>query len=124
MIRSKAILMALVSIATLGATFAAPGSASADTGTQYKTTASPCLRTHSGPDAATFVEGCLPYGTRIHIACQYRNDHSPTADVNGSTIWDSIDWDSQDGDLLGFFVSDYYTTTPVYNGFTPGIPRC
>jgi len=118
----KRILATAIPVALGVGVLAIPAVASA--GVVYNTTASPCLRMHSGPDSATFVQGCLGYNTRIDIVCQLRNVLSPTANINGSTIWDQIDWEFQDGVVPGFFVSDYYTTTPVFNGFTPGIPVC
>ena len=120
----RRILAALAPSALLVAAIVIPASqASATRG--YFTTASPCLRMHSAPDSATFVEGCLNKGTQIDISCQIRNTGTPTANVNGSTIWDQIVWTSQTGDLpAGFWVSDYYTTTPVFNGFSPGLDQC
>jgi len=38
--------------------------------------------------------------------------------VNGSTIWDRLN--SQGGG----YITDYYTNTPRYNDFSPGIPGC
>jgi hypothetical protein len=46
------------------------------------------------------------------IVCQVRS----TSVVRGTSIWDRLS--------DGSYVTDYYTTTPSYNSFTPGIPHC
>jgi hypothetical protein len=76
----------------------------------YHTTA--VLNARAGPGTGYGVARVLPNGTPIGIACQTR---SPSL-INGSGIWDRL--------ADGTYVTDYYTTTPVFNNFSPGIPRC
>jgi hypothetical protein len=52
-------------------------------------------------------------GTGIDVVCQTRGD-----DVMGSTMWDRIE-----GPVVGY-LADYYTTTPVVNNPSPGLPGC
>jgi hypothetical protein len=49
----------------------------------------------------------------IDIVCQTRGDQ-----VVGSTMWDRID------SPISGYVADWYTTTPVVNGPSPGLPDC
>jgi hypothetical protein len=79
-------------------------------GVTYRTTAN--LHQRTAPSLAAGVVGVLPYNTAIAISCQARS----SSNVNGSTIWDRLP--------DGSYVSDYYTTTPIYNGFSPGLKRC
>jgi RHS repeat-associated protein len=70
------------------------------------------LRKRSGPGLSYTAVGLLAEGAGIQIACQVRS----TSAVGGSTIWDKL--------TDGAYVSDFYTDTPMYNEFTPGISRC
>ena len=36
--------------------------------------------------------------------------------INGTGIWDRLS--------DGTYVTDYYMTTPSFNSFSPGLPRC
>jgi uncharacterized protein YraI len=76
----------------------------------YRTT--DVLRMRSGPGTSFASVGTLASGATIQIVCQVRSSSS----VNGSTMWDRLN--------NGSYVSDYYTTTPVYNNFSPGIAHC
>jgi RHS repeat-associated protein len=70
------------------------------------------LRKRSGPGLTSSTVGLLAEGAAIQIACQARSASA----VGGSTIWDKL--------TDGTYVSDFYTDTPMYNDFTPGISRC
>ncbi len=70
------------------------------------------LRARTGPGLGFGIVRVLPDGAGIQIACQVRSSSA----VNGSGIWDRL--------ADGTYVSDYYTTTPAFNDFSPGIPRC
>jgi hypothetical protein len=70
------------------------------------------LKERSGPGTEYSVIGVLAEGTWIDITCQQRSGSS----VGGSSIWDRLNG--------GAWVSDYYVSTPVFNDFSPGIPRC
>jgi hypothetical protein len=54
----------------------------------------------------------LPAGARITIVCQVRS----RSVIRGTGIWDRLS--------NGAYITDYYTTTPAFNSFSPGIPRC
>lgn len=69
------------------------------------------LTVRSGPSSSDTAIGQLGAGQSISIACQ-----TTGTTVNGSPIWDRLG--------SGGYISDYYTTTPVYAGFSPGLPRC
>ena len=65
----------------------------------------------SGPGTSYSVVGLLPNGSTIEIACQ----------TSGSLVITNSVWDQLNN---GSYISDYYTTTPVPNNFSPQIPRC
>lgn len=69
------------------------------------------LNERSGPGTSYSILRTLPEGAAIDIVCQ-----TTGTSVNGSSIWDKL--------LDGGYVSDFYTTTPVFNGYSPGIPVC
>lgn len=79
-------------------------------GHPYRTTE--YLREHSGPAVWYRTRGILAPGQQIMIVCQLRS----TSVVRGTGIWDRLS--------DGSYITDYYTTTPSYNSFTPGIPHC
>jgi len=70
------------------------------------------LRAHSAPDLASTVVRVLPNHAALDIACQQRS----SSVVNRSAIWDEL--------ADGSWISDFYTTTPVFDGFSPGLSRC
>jgi surface antigen len=76
----------------------------------YHTTAA--LNVRAGPGTGYGVVRVLAYGTAIGISCQTRS----ASLINGSGIWDRL--------ADGTYVTDYYTTTPAFNNFSSGIPRC
>ncbi|MGB7588455.1 MAG: hypothetical protein WBM00_07070 [Solirubrobacterales bacterium] len=55
----------------------------------------------------------LPEGTAITIECQTRGDT-----VGSSTMWDKI------SQPVSGYLADWYTTTPVVNNPSPGLPAC
>jgi surface antigen len=76
----------------------------------YHTTAA--LNARAGPGTGYGVARVIPSGVPIGIACQTRSGSL----INGSGIWDRL--------ADGTYVTDYYTTTPAFNNFSPGISRC
>src|SRR5205823_3031240 len=70
------------------------------------------LKKRTGPGLTYPYGAVLPEGQNIQVVCQVRSGSA----VGGSTIWDRLS--------DGTYVSDFYTDTPVYNGFTPGIGQC
>jgi uncharacterized protein YraI len=79
-------------------------------GHPYRTT--DVLRERSGPGTGYRTRGILPAGAPIMIVCQVRSRSM----VRGTGIWDRLS--------NGTYITDYYTTTPAFNAFTPGIPHC
>jgi surface antigen len=70
------------------------------------------VRERSGPGIGYRSRAILPAGSRIMIVCQVRSGSV----VRGTGIWDRLS--------DGGYVTDYYTTTPAFNRFTPGIANC
>lgn len=79
-------------------------------GHPYRTT--DVIRQRSGPGTGFHTVGILPAGARIMIVCQVRS----SSVIRGTGIWDRLS--------DGSYVTDYYTTTPAFNTFSPGLPRC
>lgn len=71
------------------------------------------LNVRTAPSLSAGLVSNLRDGTAIDIVCQTRGDN-----VVASTMWDKID-QPVDG-----YVADYYTTTPVVNNPSPGLPTC
>jgi lysophospholipase L1-like esterase len=65
----------------------------------------------AAPSITAQSVGTAAPGSPLDIVCQTVGD-----DVNGSRIWDRL--------LSGAYVSDYWTSTPVFAGYSPGIPLC
>jgi len=70
------------------------------------------VRHRSGPGTIYRPLGNLGAGERILIVCQVRS----SSVINGSAIWDRL--------TDGSYVTDYYTTTPAFNQFSPGLSGC
>lgn len=87
-----------------------PPAPSQPAGHPFRTT--DVVRERSGPGTGYRSVGILPAGQRIMIVCQVRS----TSIVRGTGMWDRL------GD--GAYVTDYYTTTPTFNSFSPGLTRC
>src|SRR5438045_666837 len=79
-------------------------------GHPYRTT--DVVRQRSGPATWYRTVGIIPAGQRIMIVCQVRS----SSVINGTGIWDRL--------ANGSYVTDYYTSTPAFNRFSPGLPRC
>jgi surface antigen len=79
-------------------------------GHPYRTT--DFVRQRSGPGTGYRTVGILPAGQRIMIVCQVRS----ASVIRGTGIWDRLS--------DGSYITDFYTTTPAFNRFTAGIPRC
>ena len=69
------------------------------------------LNARSGPGTGYSIVRKIPEGNAIDISCQTTGES-----VRGSAIWDKLS--------DGTFISDFYTTTPVYAAYSPGIPVC
>ena len=70
------------------------------------------LNHRRGPSIWFASLGLIPAGSTIRVTCQTRS----SSVVHGSSIWDRL--------VDGSYVADVYTTTPRFNAFTPGLPRC
>lgn len=70
------------------------------------------VRQRSGPGTNFATVGFLADGQQIGIACQARS----SSIINGTGIWDRLS--------DGSYVTDYYTTTPAFNTFSPGLSHC
>jgi len=69
------------------------------------------LRARTAPNTSSGVVRTLPEGAAIDISCQTMGEN-----VRGSSVWDRLS--------DGTYISDFYTTTPVYAAYSPGIPVC
>jgi hypothetical protein len=102
----------LLTLSTVGGvTAASTGVASAAVGPYY-TTASPYLNARSGPGTGYTVVGTLNYWSPIYIQCQVQGG----TNVGGNATWDKLS--------NGWWISDYWTTTPSFNSYIPGVPDC
>jgi uncharacterized protein YraI len=110
--RRVAVVLA-ASVATLAA--AATVSTAAASAAEYKVigTAGLGLNVRTAPSLSSGLITTLADNTTINIICQTRGDN-----VVGSTMWDEIN-----SPTTGY-VADWYTTTPVVNNPTPGLPAC
>src|SRR5258708_429936 len=104
----------ILGLAATAGTFAGvvgSGAPAAFASTNYEVLASPSLNVRSGPSTSAGIVGSVAYHTWVTIACQTTGTF-----VNGSYIWDELS--------AGRYVADYWMSTPVFNGYSPGIPQC
>jgi surface antigen len=85
---------------------AAPAAASQ----QYQTTDNVVLR--SGPGTGYSQVGSLANGSTITVVCQAQGG----TNVGGNATWDRLD--------SGSWVTDFYTTSPSFNSYAPGLGAC
>lgn len=69
------------------------------------------LRARSASNTSSSIIRTLPEGAAIDIICQTTGET-----IRGSAIWDKLS--------DGTYISDFYTTTPVYAAYSPGLPVC
>jgi uncharacterized protein YraI/surface antigen len=79
---------------------------------QVTGTANDGLYERTGPGTTYPDQGWLPNAATIEVTCQIKT----ASTVNGSRMWDLL--------TSGYFVADYYTTTPVVGNYSPGIAHC
>jgi lysophospholipase L1-like esterase len=90
----------------------APQSPSAPTSYRYRVAGATIpVNLRSSPDASSQSVGIAAPNSDLDIVCQ-----TVGSNVNGSSIWDKL--------ASGAYISDYWTSTPVYAGYSPGIPHC
>lgn len=77
----------------------------------YQVSAPGGLSRRAGTGAGTAKHGTLPSGALVWVVCQRGGDQ-----VGTSKIWDKID--------TGYYVSDYFVSTPSQTTFSAPIPRC
>lgn len=70
------------------------------------------LALRSGPGTTFRVVGYVNYGAPLDIDCQVQQATS----VGGNRTWDHL--------TGGQWVTDYYTTTPSFNSYAPGLGPC
>ncbi|MEO9139351.1 MAG: CHAP domain-containing protein [Jatrophihabitans sp.] len=102
--------VASLAVAVPAVVVAAPANAATGYG-PYLTVASPSLNERSAPSTSGSIVGSLPYHSSIYIVCQ----------TSGSLVGASVIWDELTN---GAYVSDYWTTTPGQDTWTPSIGRC
>ncbi len=106
----RAVSMALVMVLlALGAVGIATSPASAYV--RYAATVSN-LALRSGPGTQYSVLQRVNAGTPLDIVCQVQGG----TNVGGNATWDRL--------TGGQWVADYYTTTPSFNSYIPGVPDC
>lgn len=103
-------LAALTGAALIG-TFDAGVANAATLAGPYTVTASPYLNEHTSASTSAPVAGTIPHGASVYISCQTTGSY-----YNGTDIWDQLP--------NGLYVTDDLVTTPVYDGFSPGIANC
>jgi len=77
----------------------------------YQISGSDGANVHSAASVDAKVVAFLDHGRSIQINCQ-----TSGSTYNGSNIWDKLQ--------SGGYVSDDLVNTPVFDKYTPGIPRC
>lgn len=87
-----------------------PTAAAQPAGHPYRTT--DFVRQRSGPGTGFHTLGILPPRQRIMVVCQVRS----ASVINGTGIWDRLS--------DGTYVTDYYTSTPAFNNYSPGLSHC
>jgi hypothetical protein len=101
-------LKSLIVLVLVGQALAIPP-AGAVTG--YQIVSRNPVHAYSGPGPSYDLVGALANGSSLEIVCQ---DFG--AATRGSNIWDKL--------ADGSWVSDYWTSTPSFNSFSPGIGQC
>lgn len=94
-----------------GTTYVAPAGSTPQTH-HVQRVGSSGLYERSGPGTSYSQIGWLSNGATIMIACQVESNSA----VNGSPVWDLL--------TDGKYVTDYYTDTPVFGNYSPGIAHC
>jgi surface antigen len=87
------------------------GAGTASAATVFHATGRPSTNERSATWTGARIVGSLPYGATVDVVCQ-----TTGTPVLGSDIWDRLP--------SGAYVSDYWVSTPVYGGFSPGLSRC
>lgn len=96
-----------------------PPPPSPSTGNHKIVTDGRCANVRTGPGTSFQTVACLANGTTIAIDCQTSGGPAYTNDGRASYIWNRLS--SPNG---GSYVSDILTSTPRFNDYSPGIPRC
>lgn len=104
--------MLLSAVLTLVAAGSVAASAPAGAVTGYVTTASPYLNARGGPGTGYGAVGTLGYHAGLDISCQVQGG----TNVGGNATWDRL--------TNGWWIADYWTTTPSFNSYIPGVPDC
>jgi surface antigen len=79
--------------------------------TGYRVTATAGLSARTGPGTGYGFVRTLPYNTALDIGCQ-----QPGETIGGNYMWDRL--------ADNTWVADYWTSTPSYNSYIPGVQDC
>jgi len=107
-IKAMVAAIALVGIGVPGIA----GVQAANAAVVYRTVASPSLNARSGPGTGYDIVGSFPYGTSVTIVCQTQGG----TNVGGNATWDKLS--------NNWWIADYWTTSPSFNSYIPGIGPC
>jgi uncharacterized protein YraI len=105
-------VVAGLALATVSIPVELVGMQAAGAVTGYHTTASPSLNARGGPGTSYGIVGSLAYGSPLDISCQQQGG----TNVGGNATWDRL--------ANGWWISDYWTNTPSFNSYIPGVPAC
>jgi len=107
-----AAVIAGLALTVIGVPSAVIGTQAAGAVTGYHVVASPSLNARSGPGTGYAIVGSLPNGTPIDLSCQQQGG----TNVGGNATWDRLS--------NGWWISDYWTNSPSFNSYIPGVPAC
>jgi hypothetical protein len=116
-LKAMSLCAALVVALSVGGVMVSSSRAGAVTG-YHVVVGSLGLNARSGPGTGYAVVGHLVNGQPIDIACQTKGTLVGVGLPGTPTdVWDQL--------TNGWFITDYYTSTPGLGGsYTPGIPQC
>lgn len=83
----------------------------ATVGYSYRVTSSTDLNGRSGPSTSYPIVRTYAPGSTIRVVCQ-----TPGATVGTTSVWNKLS--------DGYYVSDYYVSTPSATGYSAPLPRC
>jgi len=83
----------------------------ATVGYQYQVTGISAVRARTAPASSAPVAGILSLGSALAVSCQ-----APGTKVGTSSLWDKL--------TSGWYLPDYYVSTPSNTGYSPPLPRC
>jgi hypothetical protein len=107
---TRVVATAALAAAAVGAgTLAAPSALASQ---RYYSTGTATVTLRSGPGTSYAAVGSVGYRAPLDIACQVQGG----TNVNGNRTWDRL--------TGGQWIADYWTTTPSFNSYAPGLGAC